>query len=236
MKNYPDNSQSIYVPSWFFQDIIHNIRDGDELKILLLIFQIIRQKKVYPGYILFDEIDNDILVQRTMDRYDEDKRAKIIHAALEHAVECGMLLTIKYKADDKELNVYVLNTVGGSNALNKIVEGKMVLKGIDGVVDRGPAKENIKNIYTLYEQNIGMLTPIIAEQLKIAEKTYPEEWIRDAFSEAVDLNKRNWRYVQRILESWATEGKSDGTYRRNTKKDKDPDRFIKGKYGHMVQR
>jgi DnaD/phage-associated family protein len=91
------------------------------------------------------------------------------------------------------------------------------------------------NIFTLYEQNIGVITPMIAEELKEAESLYPPQWIEDAFREAVALNKRSWRYIARILERWASEGKDSGEYKRDTKKD-GPDKYVRGKYGHLVKR
>jgi DNA replication protein len=91
------------------------------------------------------------------------------------------------------------------------------------------------NIFTLYEQNIGIITPMIAEELKEAEKLYPPQWIEEAFKEAVTLNKRSWKYIARILERWASEGKDSGEYKRDIEKD-DPDKYIKGRYGHLVQR
>jgi DnaD/phage-associated family protein len=91
------------------------------------------------------------------------------------------------------------------------------------------------NIFVLYEQNIGIITPMIAEELQEAKKLYPPQWIEEAFREAVTLNKRSWRYIARILERWASEGKDSGKHRRHIKKI-DPDRYIKGKYGHLVQR
>ena len=91
------------------------------------------------------------------------------------------------------------------------------------------------NIFVLYEQNIGMITPMIAEELQEAEKLYPPGWIEEAFKEAVTLNKRSWRYIARILERWASEGKNSGEYKRDVKKD-GPDKYVKGKYGHLVQR
>ena len=80
-----------------------------------------------------------------------------------------------------------------------------------------------------------MLTPIIAEELSEAEKSYPHAWIHEAIKEAVDLNKRNWRYISKILERWLAEGKVDGAYKRDIKK-ADPDKYVKGRYGHMVRR
>jgi DnaD/phage-associated family protein len=91
------------------------------------------------------------------------------------------------------------------------------------------------NIFDLYEQNIGMIGPMIAEELKEAEKIYPPQWIEEALKEAVALNKRSWRYIARILERWASEGKDSGEYKRDIKKD-DPDKYIKGKYGRFVKR
>jgi DNA replication protein len=91
------------------------------------------------------------------------------------------------------------------------------------------------NIFALYEQNIGIITPMIAEELKEADKLYPPQWIEEAFKEAVTLNKRSWKYIARILERWASEGKDSGEYRRDIKKD-GSDKYIKGRYGHLVKR
>jgi DnaD/phage-associated family protein len=63
------------------------------------------------------------------------------------------------------------------------------------------------NIFALYEQNIGLLTPLIAEDLKDAVNHYPEEWIEAAFREALQHNKRKWSYISAILRRWETEGR-----------------------------
>ena len=129
-------------------------------------------------------------------------------------------------------------------ALNSAVEHGALLHStlnINGVLEDvysltiDSYKPPTVNVFTLYEQNIGMITPMIAEELKEAEKLYPPQWIEEAFKEAVTLNKRSWRYIARILERWASEGKDSGEYRRDIKKD-GPDKYVKGKYGHLVQR
>lgn len=76
---------------------------------------------------------------------------------------------------------------------------------------------NSKNIFEIYESNIGPLTPMIADKLIEAEKEYPPDWIADAFQLAVENNKRNWRYCETILKRWQTDGKDDG--RGNGKKE-----------------
>ena len=68
-----------------------------------------------------------------------------------------------------------------------------------------------ENIFRVYEQNIGALTPMLVPTLTEAEKTYPMAWIRDAFSEAVAHNARNWRYVEAILKRWQAQGRGPVT-------------------------
>ena len=91
-------------------------------------------------------------------------------------------------------------------------------------------------IFELYEQNIGLLTPLLVEELREAAETYPPEWLEEAFREAVGYNRRHWRYVRRILEKWATEGRGDrGVAGGRPQAPRDPRRFIEGRYGHIVQ-
>ncbi|GHO43787.1 DnaD domain-containing protein [Ktedonospora formicarum] len=63
------------------------------------------------------------------------------------------------------------------------------------------------NIFALYEQNIGLLGPMIAQQLQEYAERLPPEWIEDAFREAVENNKRSWSYIRAILKRWETEGR-----------------------------
>ncbi|GCF09875.1 DnaD domain-containing protein [Dictyobacter arantiisoli] len=63
------------------------------------------------------------------------------------------------------------------------------------------------NIFVLYEQNIGLLSPMIADELKDAADHYPQDWIEAAFREAVEQNKRKWSYIRAILRRWETEGR-----------------------------
>jgi DnaD/phage-associated family protein len=63
------------------------------------------------------------------------------------------------------------------------------------------AIEKQSNIFILYEQNIGPITPLMADKLKHAEKDYPADWIQDAFQAAVNADARNWNYIYKVLEN-----------------------------------
>jgi len=91
-------------------------------------------------------------------------------------------------------------------------------------------------IFELYEQNIGLLTPLLVEELREAAETYPPEWLEEAFREAVAYNRRHWRYVRRILEKWATEGRGDrGVAGGRPQAPRDPRRYLEGRYGHLIR-
>ncbi len=90
------------------------------------------------------------------------------------------------------------------------------------------------NVFSLYEQNIGPLTPLIAEKLAEALETYPTSWVEDAIVEAVHYGRRNWRYVQRILERWAIEGRHHEAHSRDRRdRTLDPDKYLRGKYAPL---
>jgi hypothetical protein len=86
----------------------------------------------------------------------------------------------------------------------------------------------------LYEQNI-FADAHDCRGLR-RRRSFIGAWIEEAFREAASLNKRSWRYIERILERWSTEGKGSGEPGRDTKKKGAPGRYLKGKYGYLVRR
>jgi DnaD/phage-associated family protein len=151
------------------------------------------------------------------------------------ATKRGTILKMTLDCDGKPEELYFLNTPSDRQAIDKIQNKELKLPGLKAKTITPAQTEELPNIFSLYEENIGMLTPMITEELKEAENLYPETWIRDAIKIAVTQNKRKWDYIAAILERWTREGRQDGAYRRDTKKE-DPDKYIKGKYGHMVRR
>lgn len=62
------------------------------------------------------------------------------------------------------------------------------------------------NIFETFEQEIGPLTPTIAEELKEAENVHTGQWVCEALRIASINNKRNWGYAKAILKRWQVEG------------------------------
>ncbi len=89
------------------------------------------------------------------------------------------------------------------------------------------------NIFRLYEEHIGPLTPMIAEALGDAEDTYPPIWIEEAVRIAVENNKRSWRYVEAILERWQQEGRDERKDKRYA--EKNGREYTEGKYSDFIE-
>ena len=79
----------------------------------------------------------------------------------------------------------------------------------------GEEDNELAEISQLYEANIGMLTPVVAERLIDVRARYPPGWFAAALEEAVASEHRNLKYIEAILERWKTEGFR--SHRRNTK-------------------
>lgn len=81
-------------------------------------------------------------------------------------------------------------------------------------------KENDEVLATIsraYESEIGVLTPMIADELREASTAYPLKWTLDAIREAATQNKRGWKYALAILKRWNAQGNQEAMTRTITK-------------------
>ncbi len=230
---FPARMEFTPIPNYFLNAVLPQIDDVWELKATLHVLAALYRKKGYPRFVGYHELlGNDGLMQRL--KGGDESPAALLRQALQLASQRGTFIHVALEGDGSAEDIYLLNTESDRKAAAKIKNGELKLSGLRVAEKPRAELEEPPDLFTLYEQNIGMLTPLIADELREAEKLYPESWLRDAIKEAVALNKRNIRYIMRILERWSAQGKTDGTYQRVSKTD--PDKYIKGKYGHMVRR
>jgi DNA replication protein len=210
-------------PDVFFSDVIPQIQDVAELKVVLSVFYLLYHKQGYPRFVTYSELLSNSALVAAMGE-------PALRRALNSAVEHGAISRFTLNLDGTSQDAYSASTESDREAIRKVRLGRLPIREpLPGKTASSP------NIFSLYEENIGMLTPMVADELREAEKRYPAQWIHDAFKEAVALNKRSWRYVSRILERWAIEGKDSGENRRSAKKS-GANKYIKGRYGHLVRR
>jgi DNA replication protein len=233
-EGFPARTEYISVPSAFFSRLLPEMDDPAELKTTLHVIAALYRKRGYPRFVAFNELLADAALIDGLKGLGE-KVEDTLNQALDRAAARGTLLTLALEKDGAKESIYFLNDEAGRQAAAKLASGELRPGGFKVVGKPDVPAEKPPDIFTLYEQNIGLLTPLVADELREAEKLYPPEWLRDAIREAALHNKRSIRYISKILENWSAEGRSDGTYQRHPQ-ETDPDRFIKGKYGHVVRR
>ena len=173
---------------------------GDAILLLLGYFELLSLQEVKSDvvelYILLDHMP-----------ISEDTRWQ---QALAELLEEGLLLAYPQSTQDPQQAVLLFPaTPEGTRRFEALQEGNLSLAEVQAA---NPVPNPDKpNIFALYEQNIGPLTPMVAEILKADAETYPEIWLRDAMHEAVSRNIRNWKYVQAILKAWQEKGR-DSTH------------------------
>ena len=206
------------IPAAFFQHLLMEIDDLDELKVTLFALW---QIGTMEGRIHFLR--------------EQDFTACIPEpaAALEKAIQRGSLLEAipptASPATRNQAALYFLNSRRGRAAAQAFSQGKWQ----PGPAESVPARPERPNTFKIYEENIGPLTPLIADALKDAEQTYKPEWVAEALAIAVKNNKRNMKYVEAILRRWKEEGHAKKQDRRDAQED--GRRYTEGEYSDFIE-
>jgi DNA replication protein len=193
------------VPNSFFSEVLPDIDHLGELKVTLHVFWLLTLKTGERRYVSGEELSADRRLLGSLASPGMSPE-EALQDALDRAVARRTLLRVTSGQGTERRDWYFVNSEKGRQAVDDLLAGGWAPVGAGEPVQLQAQRPNI---FVLYEQNIGPLTPLLAEQLMEAEDTYPASWLEDAFREAVELNKRSWRYVQRILERWAAEGRED---------------------------
>ncbi len=212
---FPPGVKYTPIPNPVFGPLLEEMDDLEELKVTLRIHWMVHQKKGFPRFVTLQELMGDSTLARAIKAQGTDLE-EALKKALSKAIQRHTLLHTTLQQHGKREEVYLPNTQANRRAVATL-EGQESAPVGEGTLEpwQGPIER--PNIFALYEQNIGMLTPLVAEEMKEAEQVYPYSWIEEAFREAATHNKRSWRYVARILERWAAEGKDDGEFGRHSK-------------------
>ncbi len=213
-KGFTESETFSVIPDTFFHQLMKQIEDVAELKVTLYLMW--RIEHMEGPFRALNKMDFDVK--------DLGLAAEEIASGLEKAVKRGTLLKVQ-----KESMVYfLLNSPRGKAGAAAIENGQWNPKtGISAPpVDR-------PNIFKIYEENIGPLTPLIADALKDAEQTYQPEWIAESIELAVKHNKRSWKYCEAILKRWKEEGRAEKQDRRDAEKDRN--RYIQGEYADYIE-
>jgi DnaD/phage-associated family protein len=219
------------VPAPFFTRLLPEIDHLGELKVVLYAFWRLSQAEGRYRYLTQADFLAD---ERFMEGLSPQavRRVAVLQEALTRAVARGIFLQETVTLDDNEaVALYFLNTPKGRAAADAVRAGHWRPASNPAA----PAHLYLErpNIFRLYEEHIGPITPLLAEQLEEAEAAYPYVWLEDAFRIAVANNARNWRYVEAILKRWHKEGRHDPTTGGDSEKDRR--RYLDDKFADFYE-
>jgi len=203
-RGFTDSETFTQLPDAFFHQLLKEIDDADELKVTL--YALWRVAHMDGPFRALSKMDFDVK--------ELGLSAEAIKLGLEKAVKRGSLLKVQ-----RDATVYFLvNSPRGRATVEAIESGKWNPK-----VGGAALPLERPNVFKVYEENIGPLTPLIADALKDAEEIYAADWIMDAIELAVKNNKRNWKYCEAILKRWKEEGRAEKQNRPDAQEDRGRD-------------
>lgn len=203
---FPNNADQYPLPGPLFGVLLEEIDSLEELKVIMRMIRMMQNKKGPVKAVNLTEILSDRILANAIGESSK------IQKGLDSAVRRKVFLEVVSNLGSRS---FFLNSTSNQDYLDKHKLGQQDLEP-----DNEPWEmdEKRSEIYLLYEQNIGLLTPIISEKIKEADGYYPSQWIKEAIDIAVSQNKRNWSYVSAILARWQAEGKEDGKPKGHSRK------------------
>lgn len=207
------NQEPVRLPQAFFSELLPLIDNGPELQLMLYMFWHLEQDQEKFHYFRIQDLTSDPALVKMVG--DEETLAQ----SLNGLVDLGAVLAAELSWMGE--TYYFINGPQGRAAVKAINAGTWRETG-----KPQPAAQltpEPANIFKLYEENIGPITPMMAEILKADEAEYPAEWIEKAIRIAVTKNIRKWNYVQGILSRMQSEGYGNEQSRRDNSQD--PERY-----------
>ncbi len=227
-----ERARAIPAPPELFTEVLAEVQDIAELKVLLTVLRLVAAQKSLPREqmraVSFEALRSDPYLSRGLGGLGAEMTPlERLDRALERAVVRGTLLHVVTQRGGHAESYYVLNTAANRKRVVEAGPAGPVAAPVEG----GEEPAAPAGIFRLYEENIGLVTPLLAEELAEAGGHYPAEWLEEAFREAVSHNRRSWRYVRAILERWEREGRGD----RAGQGTLDIDKYTHGRYAYLFR-
>ena len=213
-KGFTDSESFTQLPDAFFQKLLSEIEDAAELKVTL--YFLWRAQHMEGPF--------RALCQTDFEEQALGLDAEEVASGLEKALRRGSILRAENEAD----TFYFLNSPRGRAAAEAFSKGNW---RESARIMSAPVVER-PNVFKLYEENFGPLTPMLADALKDAEETYSDEWVAEAMEIALKNNVRNWKYVEAVLKRWREKGKYEGRDRQGA--EKGSERYTKSEFDEYL--
>jgi DnaD/phage-associated family protein len=217
------------LPPELFSEVIPAISLPSELKVTLQVFFRLSRQRSTPRRLSWDDLAADKALRRSLRAISKLRPVEeLLAEGLDAAVRRTTLLHLALPGDGRIVNWYLVNTAPNRSWAEQVAAAQAAL------APAGAAPPERPSLIGLYEQNIGLVTPMLLDELREAEERYPRDWIEEAMREAVRANARSWRYIRKVLERWAANGRQDAPHR--AERPLDVEKYTNGAFGDLFRR
>ena len=186
---------AVTLPAQLFTELLPTIDDPTELRVTLYAMYAVARERGALRAVRASALAAETPLLRALDQRDARVAASMVRDALDAACARGTLLACAL--DDGDTLVLV-NNEAGRRALPRIQSGALAVPG--ATAKRAtPSLDRPARPAQVYEQEIGTLSPAIADAIARAAERWPDEWIVEALRLAAARNARSWRYAEAIL-------------------------------------
>lgn len=200
-----DRPGDISLAADVLRDVLERVQDLAEMKAALFVMELAARHGT-PGA-WWDDLLEPGIVEAVVGRHSPQPAEDRFRQALDRAVANGFLFRI---VAGGQRTCYLPATEDNRALVRRLRAGEAEGPSMLGLAAETPAAIYRPNVYAVYERHIGPLTPLIAEQLRSAERSYPRGWIEEAIATAAQNNRRSWRYIESILLRWEETGAPHG--------------------------
>lgn len=197
LKEFPliDDFGSTRVPNAVLSAVLDEVEESETVKLILRAVWLLERQRGFPASITVNELRHDRVLIRVF------KSQERFNAALDQSLNLGVL--IKFELNNAD--ALMLNTVSATRQVEH-AKGTQPESIDDDGWDASVGSEMPDDAFRAYEENIGILSPMIRENITAALQDFSDEDIIEAIKIAVENENRSWSYVAGVLRRWARDG------------------------------
>ncbi len=192
----PDDYATTRVPNAVLGRFLTNVAEPDVVKLILRAVWLLERQRGYPKYITREDLRNDRVLSQVLTGGTRFERA------LQDALSLNVLIEVVI---DRR-TCLMLNTTSAARAAVSTIASQDGLDHDDNGWDTPATSGLPPDAFRAYEENIGILTPMIRENILTALEDFTDDDITHAVRIAVENESRSWSFVAGVLRRWSKEG------------------------------
>ena len=202
---FKTGQKMIPFPVQLFTEILPRLHNESQLRATLYTWYAIMSKGSGQRYVYLSQLLTDPVL---LSWFTHLGGKNGIQRGLDQSCREGIFLQLQIGEDDK---ILAPNDESGARLITDMKSESVTHhnQSRDSSPETNYERTVVSNVVEKYENEIGMLTPVIADMIAIGEQMYPTTWIREALDIAAQSNARSWKYVAAILARWKNEGKNN---------------------------